>query len=188
MMRLVNRARHLAALLALTLTLAACTDPVDVGDPSGALTIVEGASATVAGNDAAAIVVLRHDQSVAAPFDWAFEGPARVRATPASGRLAPGERVTIDLNVDRGGLTEETTLQAAIRSGDRTLPVELTVGAESAIAPCDPDPSVRYAHVRAAPLEVAAAAFAAAGVTPTAVLVGLAGGSARMPLDALAPT
>ena len=174
MMRSVNLVRRLTALVALALTLIACTDPTAGDDPGGALRIVEGASVTFTGLDSAGVVTLRHDRSVNAPLDWAFDAPARVRATPASGRLNPGERVTIDIDVDRSGLTAATTLQGAFLSGARGLGVTFTLDVEPVIAPCDPDPAVRYAGVRAAPLDVAAAAFAAAGVAPTGVLIGSA--------------
>jgi subtilisin family serine protease len=164
----------LALTALLTFALTACSDPIgDGGDGSEALTIVAGAVLVVGGNDAAATITLAHDRSTRAALDWTLDVPPRVRATPASGRIAAGGSVTIDLDVDRRGLTGITPLAATIRSGTRTLPIELTLEAQPPVAPCDYDPAVRYATVRATPLGEAAAAFAAAGVAPTAVLVGL---------------
>jgi len=104
---------------------------------------------------------------------WDAVAGARLGLSPSRGTLRAGESAELVLTVDRAGLTQTTVLVATVRGAGAAVEVEAVVEPVGVAGPatCDPDPLVRYAGIEPLPLEVAAAAFAAAGVAPTGVVV-----------------
>jgi serine protease len=104
---------------------------------------------------------------------WEADAGARLHISPDRGTLRAGESAELQLSVDRAGLTATTVSIATVRGAGTAIEVEAVVEPAGGAGPaaCDPDPLVRYAGVEPLPLDTAAAAFAAAGVAPTGVVV-----------------
>lgn len=104
---------------------------------------------------------------------WEATGTSRLSVWPARGTLRAGEAAEVWLSVDRTDMTEGLLLSAVVRGAGREVEVQAIVDPAVTVGPasCDPEPLVRYAGVATLPIEAAAAAFAAAGIEPSGVIV-----------------
>lgn len=125
----------------------------------------------------------------ATPLDWQVENRAgRVSVNPSSGTLAPGESAQVTVTVDRHGVGPSWYSQLVVRAGSDRHVIGVTMDPLWLPPPagCELDPVLRYASVRPTPLSLAQAAFSAAGVRPTGVIVRWAEGMGEAVLADLA--
>ncbi len=107
-------------------------------------------------------------------LNWRVENSAqRVSVNPASGSLRPGETVQVTVTVDRHGVGPNWYSQLVVRGGGERTVIGVTMARRLVPPPasCELAPASRYAAVRPTPLPLAQAAFDAAGVQPTTVIV-----------------
>lgn len=121
-------------------------------------------------------------------MSWRVENHAqRVSVNPASGSLGPGGSVQVTVTVDRHGVGPNWYSQLVVRGGGERAVIGVTMARRLVPPPasCELEPASRYAAVRPTPLPVAQAAFEAAGLRPTAVVVRWAEGTAATALAEL---
>ncbi len=127
-------------------------------------------------------------------LSWSIAGSSRLAFSPASGSLQGGASTTVVVSVDRTGLTTTELAVVRVQAGRQSVELDVVIDpfTTPGPAPCPADPSARYASIEPVSLEHSAAAFAAAGVVPTGVIVRwvataqpLGGGVDAAPLDRL---